>query len=242
VQAIAAKAIVYRRCALLPDMDVMNCQHLAVPIAVMQHVVDVESSGNPYAIGVVGGRLVRQPLSLPEAVATARMLERRGYNFSLGLAQVNRRNLTKYGLATYEMAFQACPNLQAGARILADCHARSGNDWGKAFSCYYSGNFVSGFRDGYVQKVFASMRAADGPMPARRSTDEIDVIGSPVRSHSTSPANRNALASSLPAARIAADERPVRVTAYARPTRQPPSTDGEENTVLPITPDEAFVF
>ena len=227
---------------MLPDMDVMNCQHLAVPIAVMQHVVDVESSGNPYAIGVVGGRLVRQPLSLPEAVATARMLERRGYNFSLGLAQVNRHNLAKYGLATYETAFQACPNLQAGARILADCHARSGNDWGKAFSCYYSGNFVTGFRDGYVRKVFASMRAADGPIPAPTSADEIDVIGSPVRSHSTSPTNRNALASPLPAAQIAADERPVRVTAYARPTGQPPLTDGEKGAVLPITPDEAFVF
>jgi len=67
-----------------------DCPNLAVPIEVMQHVVRVESSGNPYAIGVVGGRLARQPRNLSEAVVTAQMLEQQGYNFSLGIAQVNR--------------------------------------------------------------------------------------------------------------------------------------------------------
>jgi type IV secretion system protein VirB1 len=141
-------------------MDVMNCQELAVPIAIMRHVVDVESAFNRYAIGVVGGRLLRQPTNLPEAIATARMLERRGFNFSVGLAQVNRYNLAKYGLSSYSKAFDTCPNLQAGARILADCYIRAGADWGRALSCYYSGNFTVGFRDGYVRKVFASMRGS----------------------------------------------------------------------------------
>ncbi|WP_425493484.1 transglycosylase SLT domain-containing protein [Marilutibacter chinensis] len=138
-------------------MEMMGCWDLAVPGEIMRHVVQVESSFNPYAIGVVGGRLVRQPRSLAEALATARMLEEKGYNFSVGLAQVNRYNLAKYGLSSYERAFQTCPNLQAGARILAECHQRADGDWGKAFSCYYSGNFVTGFRHGYVQKVMASM-------------------------------------------------------------------------------------
>ena len=145
--------------ALLPGLELANCQDLAVPADVMQHVVRVESSYNRYAIGVVGGRLARQPRSLPEALATVRMLEGRGYNFSLGLAQVNRYNLGRYGLSSYAQAFDACPNLQAGARILAECNARAGGDWGKAFSCYYSGDFSTGYRHGYVQKVFASMRA-----------------------------------------------------------------------------------
>ncbi|KRA20936.1 hypothetical protein ASE43_03510 [Lysobacter sp. Root983] len=145
----------------------------------MHHVVRVESSYNPYAIGVVGGRLVRQPRSLPEALATVRMLEGKGYNFSLGLAQVNRYNLAKYGLDSYEKAFEACPNLQAGSKILAECYGRSSGDWGKSFSCYYSGNFVTGYRHGYVQKVYASMgaktTASDGQAiaviskPSRRS-------------------------------------------------------------------------
>lgn len=145
---------------MIPGLEMLACQDLAVPIDVMQHVVNVESSFNPYAIGVVGARLARQPRSLEEAVATAEKLEREGFNFSLGLAQVNRHNLAAQGLDDYEQAFSVCPNLAAGARILADCRIRADGDWDKALSCYYSGNFERGFRDGYVQKVRASMRAA----------------------------------------------------------------------------------
>lgn len=143
---------------MLPGMELMACPNLAVPREVMHHVVRVESSYNPYAIGVVGGRLVRQPRNLPEALSTARMLEERGYNFSLGLAQVNRYNLVKYGLHSYEKAFHPCSNLVAGSQILRECYGRSGGDWGKSFSCYYSGDFRTGYRHGYVQKVYASMR------------------------------------------------------------------------------------
>lgn len=133
-----------------------SCADLAVPHDIMHHVVRVESSGNPYAIGVVGGRLQRQPKNLAEAVATAKMLEQKGFNFSLGLAQVNRYNLKKYGLHSYEHAFQVCPNVKAGSHILRECYNRA-KDWGKSFSCYYSGNFVTGYKHGYVQKIFSSM-------------------------------------------------------------------------------------
>jgi len=143
---------------MLPGLEALACPEMAISMDVMQHVVNVESSRNPFAIGVVGGRLARQPKALDEALATVRMLEEKGYNFSLGLAQVNRYNLDKYGLDTYEKAFQQCPNLQAGSRILAECHSRSKGDWGKAFSCYYSGNFTTGYRHGYVQKVFSSIQ------------------------------------------------------------------------------------
>lgn len=145
---------------MIPGLEMLACQDLAVPVEVMRHVVNVESSFNPYAIGVVGARLARQPRSLEEAVATATQLERQGYNFSLGLAQVNRHNLAAQGLDHYGKAFAVCPNLAAGARILADCRSRAQGDWDKALSCYYSGNFERGFRDGYVQKVRASMQAA----------------------------------------------------------------------------------
>ena len=129
---------------------------------------------------MVGGHLVRQPQNLPEALSTVRMLESRGYNFSIGLAQVNRYNLGKYGLDSYEKAFQVCPNLQAGSRILADCYERSGRDWGKSFSCYYSGNFVTGYRHGYVQKIYASMRSTAPAMPAGAAAP-IPVVSRPSR-------------------------------------------------------------
>lgn len=164
---------------MLPDMN--SCQGMAVSAEVMRHVVNVESAFNPYAIGVVGGRLMRQPKNLPEALATVKMLEGKGYNFSVGLAQVNRYNLSKYGLESYEKAFGACPNLQAGSRILAECFGRSGGDWGKSFSCYYSGNFITGYRHGYVQKVYASMRESGLEPAAQKPVDAIPVVGRPSR-------------------------------------------------------------
>ncbi|MEZ5663220.1 MAG: lytic transglycosylase domain-containing protein [Burkholderiaceae bacterium] len=133
-----------------------DCPDLAVPIEIMRHVVHVESAHNPFAIGVVGGRLSRQPRQLGEALAAVRALKAQGFNFSVGIAQVNRYNLAKYGLNSYAESFEVCPNLQAGAEILKECYDRA-QDWGKAFSCYYSGNFVTGFEHGYVQKVLDSM-------------------------------------------------------------------------------------
>lgn len=195
-------------------MELMGCQGLAVPTEVMHHVVRVESSYNPYAIGVVGGRLVRQPKNLPEALATVRMLESRGFNFSIGLAQVNRYNLDKYGLDTYEKAFEPCANLSAGSKILAECYQRASGDWGKSFSCYYSGNFSTGFRHGYVQKIYASVRQG-------RATEEtpgapaIEVVGRTARR--TVPVSKHPLYTNAaaPAERIAAVESPAPAAAVA---------------------------
>lgn len=228
---------------MLPGMELMSCPNLAVPREVMHHVVRVESSHNPYAIGVVGGRLVRQPRNLPEALSTARMLEQRGYNFSLGLAQVNRYNLVKYGLDSYEKAFQPCANLQAGSRILAECYQRS-RDWGKSFSCYYSGDFKTGYRHGYVQKVYASMRGArSGTLSA--GVPPIAVIDRVQRRVATtvSRATRASSAEALPAddsragRRVAegphadASQSPVGQI----PTAQPPLPTGEGSVPSPIT-------
>ena len=144
----------------------LECPDLSVPKEVMQHVVHVESSRNPFAIGVVGGYLARQPKSLEDALAAVRQLKEEGYNFSVGIAQVNRYNLAKYGLNTYAGAFDSCANLRAGSRILRECYDRA-QDWGKAFSCYYSGNFATGFDHGYVQKIFASMRKVQHGLAAQ---------------------------------------------------------------------------
>lgn len=125
-------------------------------------LVRVESNFNPYAIGVVGAHLAHQPRSLAEAVATARALAAAGYNFSLGLGQINRHNLARYG-ENYTTIFDVCRNLHTGAQILASCYARSLARYPSrqaalraALSCYYSGNFTTGFQQGYVTKVVDS--------------------------------------------------------------------------------------
>lgn len=75
-------------------------------------LVLVESAANPYAIGVVGGSLVRQPRSRAEALATANALQANGWNFSAGLAQINARNFERLRLSN-GTAFDPCRNLQA---------------------------------------------------------------------------------------------------------------------------------
>lgn len=139
----------------------------------MAAIVNVESSYNPYAIGVVGGRLARQPKTREEAVATAKQLASDGWNFSVGVAQVNRYNLPKYQVS-YDQAFDACTNLRVGSKILEDCYVRAAKQTTEpqaalhaAFSCYYSGNFkpdVIG-APSYVQKVLASAGVPSKAIP-----------------------------------------------------------------------------
>lgn len=248
--ALRQGSVTQGRWTVLPGMELLSCPDLAVPRDVMHHVVKVESSFNPYAIGVVGGRLQRQPKSLSEALATVRMLEGRGFNFSLGLAQVNRHNLAKYGLTSYEQAFQSCPNLVAGSRILAECHGRSGQDWGKSFSCYYSGNFTTGFRHGYVQKVYASMQRGQ---LVTREANVIPVIGGPARKRVVPSRYPGRIADGPPPQRVGLspvsavvpagptspiDAEPVRV-GYITQEREPTAAVGSELPALVRQPEPA---
>jgi type IV secretion system protein VirB1 len=161
-----------------PNMDyvefstyVSQCAPFVHP-RTMYSVVAKESSFNPYAIAIVGkARLERQPRNYGEAVATAKALVDRGIVFSAGLSQVNYTNFKAYGL-TIENVFQVCPNLAAGGQILAKCFERASSGQRNeqvalqaALSCYFSNNFVTGFKAGYVQRIVShayQQRVKDG--------------------------------------------------------------------------------
>jgi len=130
-------------------------------------IVQVESNFNPYAIGVVGGSLKKQPTSKEEALRATKQLLSENKNFSVGIAQINRHNLPAYS-ATFEQAFDACKSLNMGAQILEKCYVKAKEKFPKedeqytlkmAFSCYYSGNFLRGFKPdkagdiSYVDKI-----------------------------------------------------------------------------------------
>ncbi len=168
-------------------LDFLSLAHDCAPQiapATMAAIVRTESGFNPYAIGVVHGRLRRQPSNVAEAVATVRALEADGWNFSVGLAQVNRANWLAYGL-TAENAFEPCRNLAAGAAILHRCFTaavttrkfHAGTDYQAdvqaalhaSLSCYASGNFSTGYQTGYVQRVVesaAALASSDSSVPA----------------------------------------------------------------------------
>ena len=151
---------------------VLTCAPLVAPDTA-HALIQVESAGNPFAIGVVGGALVRQPANLPEALATVDALESAGWNYSVGLGQINKRNFERYGLSK-ATAFESCANLTAMQGILGECFSRADRRTSRrtsrranrhaftqaalrdAFSCYYSGNFLTGHRHGYVNKVLAA--------------------------------------------------------------------------------------
>ncbi len=139
---------------------------------IMEAIVRVESGGNPYALSVNGDvELVREPRNREEAVAMARWLEKHGYNFDAGLAQVNSANLARLGLDVVSV-FDSCANLRAASRVLHECYDRASERWGQgeravtaALSCYNTGSFTHGVATGYVDTVRAN---ASGPLVVRR--------------------------------------------------------------------------
>jgi type IV secretion system protein VirB1 len=151
------------------DVDATTLLALAIACAPQVHpttvraIVGVESSFNPYAIGVVGGALVRQPRNRAEALATIEALHAAGWNYSVGLGQINAGNFARLGM-TPATALDPCKNLTALQSVLVECHARASNGTEpqaalrRALSCYYSGNFATGFRHGYVRKAVAVAR------------------------------------------------------------------------------------
>lgn len=152
-----------------------QCAPQVSPVT-MAAIVRTESGFNPYAIGVVHGRLVRQPGNKAEALATAHALAAGGWDFSVGLAQVNRTNWPAYGL-NEQSAFDPCRNLAAGAAILQGCfesarraqkdaQTDSQSALRASVSCYASGNFSTGYRTGYVQRVVSSARIPVPPSAA----------------------------------------------------------------------------
>jgi type IV secretion system protein VirB1 len=149
-------------------------RHARTPIA--QAITSVESAFNPYAIGVAGGALVRQPRNKAEAVATVVALHAAGWNYDLGCRQINKANLPKYAL-DLESVFDPSRNAAVGSAIYDDCHRRAAARFTSgpavtraALSCYNSGNFSTGQRriggkPSYADKVIAALPTSSIPQP-----------------------------------------------------------------------------
>lgn len=141
---------------------VQHCAPWAAP-QTMAAIVRKESGFNPLVIGINGGsKLVRQPASKEEAVATASWLIAKGYNIDMGLGQINSKNLARLNLNLSDV-FDECKNIAAAARLLSwNFEAAKGKVAGEqqallaAISTYNTGNMVSGFQNGYVAGVVAN--------------------------------------------------------------------------------------
>lgn len=189
----------------LSILEMANSCAPNIPAHTIRSLISAESAANPYAIGVVGGYLERQPATLQEALVTAQSLANQGYVFSLGLMQVNTKHLQRTG-DSYETILEPCHNITIGASILQECYDRAGRAYqneeevhAAALSCYYSGNFERGQMpesDGrsYVERVLEHARnAPDEIILAAALTVEgqepqaIEVKKTQKRNHSKEP-------------------------------------------------------
>ncbi len=155
----------------------------------MASVISAESRGHQFAIADAGPvklpwserkKLVRSfyPTTLDDAVKTAENLIKNGHTVSLGLAQVNDRNLRSFGLTVREV-FEPCANLATGGKILTAFYVKAVRKFGTgpaalnaALSAYNSGDWVRGARDGYVSLVYKQL----GKPLAMRATPAIPSI------------------------------------------------------------------
>jgi type IV secretion system protein VirB1 len=135
----------------------------------MMAIIKTESNGNPLAIGLNRGyKLLYQPRDYNQAREWVNYLEAHGYNFDIGIAQVNIKNIHKFGYKATD-ALNPCINLRIGSDIIQKNYLNalpsSKNQQEalyKAISSYNTGNNQSGFYNGYVKKVVYN---ANGRVP-----------------------------------------------------------------------------
>lgn len=133
--------------------------HPSTMLALVHH----ESRANPFAIGINGGdKLAKQPKTREQAVEIVKDLITKGIDFDAGLGQINVRNWNWLNLSA-ETVFEPCTNLKASQTVLADCYVRATNTHAAgqsalqaALSCYNTGNFNRGLKNGYVHRVYAA--------------------------------------------------------------------------------------
>ena len=142
-------------------MELMQQCAPNVAPATIAAIIQVESGGNAFALGV-NGRIGKhpRPQNATETARQARYYMHLGYSVDLGLMQINSNNLAGLGY-TVEQILDPCTNLKAGSRILARGYAGAIKRYGPgqdalkaALSAYNTGNYERGFQNGYVAKYY----------------------------------------------------------------------------------------
>jgi type IV secretion system protein VirB1 len=141
-----------------------QCAPSVAPETVLA-IIQTESSGEPFALNVNGGRQPARQNNAVDAAATARRYVAAGYSVDLGLGQINSRNMRWLGL-TWDTVFDPCTNVAALARVLTTNYnaVSAGRDpqtaLRVALSMYNTGSQTRGFRNGYVAKVLRNAGVA----------------------------------------------------------------------------------
>ena len=147
-------------------MNLSNYIHRCAPYIAkntMMAIIKTESRGNPLMIGLNRGyRLIYQPHNLSQANKWVDYLERHGYNFDVGIAQVNISNIHRYGYTARD-ALDPCLNIKLSGHILLRHYTYAlpvsktkQEALLKSISAYNTGSYRKGFDNGYVKRVLSN--------------------------------------------------------------------------------------
>lgn len=110
-------------------------------------IARTESGLNPYAVAeIITAKNIKShfPDSFDEAQQLIKRLNNSNARYSVGLMQIYSGNLKKFDVTAEDM-LNPCKNLVIAEKILTDCYKRGGS-LKNALSCYYSGNFETGYK------------------------------------------------------------------------------------------------
>jgi len=172
----------------------------------MGYIVGHESSNSHYAINVnlADGQAkppFKAPATLEEAQAYVSWLATHGYNFDVGLGQINSANFPGLNVTASQL-FDGCTNLRAAQTVLKTCYLKATKFYPAgqralrhALSCYNTGSLTAGLTNGYVAKVAAQMAQPTPIVPALKpdgaadtDTDDVPADNDPAVTSSDSPA------------------------------------------------------
>lgn len=152
---------------------VAHCAPSVAP-STMTAIVQVESGGDPLAIGDNTTRRSYFPRDRANAEILARRLLGAGHLLDVGIAQIDSMNFAGFGLSLNSF-FDPCINLSVGAKILSDDYAFAARRFGDgqlalrhAIGMYNTGHLNGGAR--YIARVLAAAGTRDG------STDRLSII------------------------------------------------------------------
>jgi type IV secretion system protein VirB1 len=156
----------------------------AVAPSTMAAIVQVESGGDPLAIGDNTTKRSYYPRDRATAERLARRLLGAGHLLDIGIAQIDSMNFAGVGVNAHTI-FDPCTNLSIGARILSSDYALAARRYGDgqvalrhAIGMYNTGRLNAGAR--YIARVLAAAEVRDGYGQSSRVAAKRDAIHSPL--------------------------------------------------------------
>jgi len=164
---------------MIPLPVIAACAPANVAPQTVAAIIQVESGGDPLVLHINAGPngILIHPADIANALAIIRNSLATGSSVDIGLMQVNTATVGKLGY-TLEQMFDPCTNIKAGAEILSADYSGALNlapagqkALQAALSAYNTGNYHSGFTNGYVAHYYGASASTSAAPPNPYTAD-----------------------------------------------------------------------